>query len=107
MADFLAAERARIDVYPPFDDTFAALRLTPPDGVRAVVLGQDPYCRPRQAQGLAFSVPEDVEPPPSLGNILIELGQPGSGPSLEPWARRGVRLLPVCHPIPLGRPGQG
>lgn len=105
LADFLAAERARTDVYPPFDDTFAALRLTPPDGVLAVILGQDPYHRLGQAHGLAFSVPGGVKPPPSLRNILLELGQPGAGPSLEPWARRGVLLLNTVLTVEKGVAG--
>ena len=105
LADFLAAERARTAVYPPVVDTFAALRLTPPDGVRAVILGQDPYHRPGQAHGLAFSVPEGVKPPPSLRNILIELGQSGAGPSLEPWARRGVLLLNTVLTVEAGVAG--
>lgn len=95
LAEFIEEERQRTTVYPPPEEVFAALRLTPPEAVRAVILGQDPYHGPGQAHGLAFSVPDGARRPPSLRNILAEL--PGlkhveSG-SLEPWARHGVLLL--------------
>ncbi len=83
-------------VYPP--QPFRALELTPPDSVKAVILGQDPYHGPGQAEGLAFSVAPGVRFPPSLRNIFKELqrdlGQaiPPSG-SLVRWARQGVLLL--------------
>ena len=83
-------------IYPP--RPLRALELTPLAGVHAVILGQDPYHGPGQAEGLAFSVPPGVRPPPSLRNILQELGGgqvvlgPASG-SLVGWARRGVLLL--------------
>jgi uracil-DNA glycosylase len=100
---FLAAEGARTDtaVYPAAEDLFAALRLTPPDTVRAVILGQDPYHGEGEAHGLSFSVRAGTKVPPSLRNIIRELAEdlgeeaappPGSG-SLEPWARNGVLLL--------------
>ncbi len=85
-------------VYPP--QPFRALALTPLADVRVVILGQDPYHGPGQAQGLAFSVPEGVRPPPSLRNIFKELARdpavdarPHSGGSLERWAGQGVLLL--------------
>jgi len=95
---FVVRERAEYDVYPLADDVFAALRLTRFESVRAVILGQDPYHRPGEAHGLAFSVPAGVKHPPSLRNILSELetdlgrAVPQDG-SLEPWARHGVLLL--------------
>jgi uracil-DNA glycosylase len=96
---FVAKERPEIAVYPQPGDVFAALRLTPYTSVRAVILGQDPYHRPGQAEGLAFSVSEGVHPlPPSLRAIRAELADdlgtplPESG-SLERWARHGVLLL--------------
>lgn len=70
---FLQSEYSTQTVYPPAEDIFNALRLTPYDSVKAVILGQDPYHEPGQAQGLAFSVPLDVQQPPSLVNILKEL----------------------------------
>lgn len=71
--EFVRAERSFGDVYPPEHQVFRALSLTPLDQVRVVILGQDPYCGPRQAHGLAFSVPDYTTPPPSLCNILQEL----------------------------------
>lgn len=85
-------------IHPPREALFAAFRLTPPEAVRAVILGQDPYHEPCQAHGLAFSVPEGVPLPPSLRNIFREyaddtgLPPPRSG-DLSEWARRGVLLL--------------
>ena len=85
-------------VYPPASEIFTAFHLTPLDQVKAVILGQDPYHEPGQAEGLAFSVPEGIEIPPSLVNIFQELHDdlgcpiPKSG-DLRPWAERGVLLL--------------
>ncbi len=95
---FVAAERAQHPVYPPHEEVFAALHLTPRAATKVVILGQDPYHGPGQAHGLAFSVRPGVPPPPSLRNILVELATdvgvpaPAHG-SLEPWARQGVLLL--------------
>lgn len=74
LASYLDAERKRgVMFYPPEGLVFRALELTPPDTVRAVILGQDPYHGPGQAHGLAFSVPDHVKAPPSLRNIIREL----------------------------------
>ena len=70
---FVAAERAVAPVYPPADQVFAALHLTPYASVKVVILGQDPYHGPGQAHGLAFSVTPPVPPPPSLANMFKEL----------------------------------
>ncbi|HQS00470.1 MULTISPECIES: uracil-DNA glycosylase [unclassified Polaromonas] len=85
-------------IYPP--QPFRALALTPLADVEVVILGQDPYHGPGQAQGLAFSVPDGVKPPPSLRNIFKELArdpavapEAHSGGSLERWASQGVLLL--------------
>lgn len=96
----LAAVDARVSagavVYPP--DPFAALRLAPLAATRVLILGQDPYHGPGQAEGLAFSVPPGCRAPPSLRNIHAELQRefglppPGHG-SLRAWAARGVLLL--------------
>src|ERR1035437_9623887 len=87
--EFVFVERAQAQVFPPDEDVFAALRLTPPDQVRAVILGQDPYYRPSQASGLAFSVRAGVDRPRSLVNIVKELetdlGHPGpANATLQP-----------------------
>lgn len=94
----VGAARAAGTVYPPEERTFFALSATPPERVRAVILGQDPYHEPGQAMGLAFSVPQGERLPPSLRNIFTELhtdlGLPQpSGGDLTPWAERGVLLL--------------
>ncbi len=98
LQSFVAGERGRHPVYPPADEVFAALHLTPRAETKVVILGQDPYHGPGQAHGLAFSVRPGVPAPPSLRNVFAELradlgiSAPASG-SLEPWARRGVLLL--------------
>ncbi len=95
---FVADERSRHAVYPPHDEVFAALHLTPFESVKVLVLGQDPYHGAGQAHGLCFSVRRGVPVPPSLANIYRELEAdlgitpPGHG-CLEAWARQGVLLL--------------
>jgi uracil-DNA glycosylase len=106
---FIADERAAHDVYPPADDVFAALRLTPLAAVRAVIIGQDPYHGAGQAHGLAFSVPAGIARPPSLRNILAELGRDLKQPaadsgSLIPWAEHGVLLLNTVLTVRAGKP---
>lgn len=92
---FLAGEAA---FYPARGNVFAALRLTPLEHVRVVILGQDPYHGVGQAHGLSFSVPDGVKPPPSLRNIYKEIAasygtpMPTSG-NLTRWAKQGVLLL--------------
>jgi uracil-DNA glycosylase len=95
---FVVEERGRSTVYPPHDEVFAALHLTPFADVKAVILGQDPYHGPNQAHGLCFSVRKGVQVPPSLQNIFKELEQdlgivPPDHGCLEHWARQGVLLL--------------
>ena len=90
-------------IYPP--QPFRALELTPLASVHAVVLGQDPYHGPGQAEGLAFSVPEGVKIPPSLRNIFKEMDcRPAHG-SLRAWAERGVLLLNTSLTVEDGQPG--
>lgn len=96
---FLDAEaRAGKTVFPPEQEIFNALNLTPYSRVKAVILGQDPYHGPGQAHGLCFSVRDGVRFPPSLLNIFKELRDdcgipiPKSG-NLTRWAERGVLLL--------------
>jgi uracil-DNA glycosylase len=96
---FLTAERAAgKTIYPRAGDWFAALDATPPDTVRVVILGQDPYHGPGQAHGLAFSVQPGVRVPPSLINIYKELDAdlgipPARHGHLMHWAQQGVLLL--------------
>ena len=95
---FVADERGRGAVYPPADEVFAALHLTPYRDVKVLILGQDPYHGPDQAHGLCFSVRHGVARPPSLVNIFKELeadlgvAPPAHG-CLDAWARQGVLLL--------------
>lgn len=105
---FVAQERQRATVYPPHDEVFAALHLTPFAGVKAVILGQDPYHGRGQAHGLCFSVRPGVALPPSLQNIFKELADdlgclPPNHGSLEHWARQGVLLLNATLTVRAGR----
>ena len=94
-------------IYPA--QVLRALELTPRARVRVVVLGQDPYHGAGQAEGLAFSVPAAVKPPPSLRNILDEISR-SLGASRPPhghlggWARQGVLLLNTVLTVEDGRP---
>lgn len=97
-------------IFPP--QPLRALELTPPDDVRVVILGQDPYHGRGQAEGLAFSVAPGVALPPSLRNIFKELQRdlgtppprfPIPGGSLVQWARHGVLLLNTCLTVEEGQ----
>jgi uracil-DNA glycosylase len=105
---FVAAERSRFTVYPPAEEVFAALHLTPYAETRVLILGQDPYHGPRQAHGLCFSVRRGVAVPPSLANIHRELhddvgiAPPGHG-NLESWAHQGVLLLNATLTVRAGQ----
>ena len=109
-----ARQAAGAVIYPA--QVLQALALTPRDQVRVVILGQDPYHGAGQAEGLAFSVPAGIKPPPSLRNILGEISRslgvphPASG-HLGAWARQGVLLLNTCLTVEDGQPashaGQG
>jgi uracil-DNA glycosylase len=101
-------------IYPP--EPLRALALTPLDRVRVVILGQDPYHGPGQAEGLAFSVAPGVRLPPSLRNLFKELQRDLGRPmpfngSLQPWTEQGVLLLNTCLSVEDGAPashaGQG
>lgn len=103
--------QAGVAVFPP--QPLRALHLTPPESVRVVILGQDPYHGRGQAEGLAFSVAPGVPIPPSLRNIFTELRRdlgtafpsfPEPGGSLVRWARQGVLLLNTCLTVEEGRP---
>jgi uracil-DNA glycosylase len=95
---FVGEERHKYPVYPPGNDVFNALRYTPYERVRVMIIGQDPYHEEGQAHGLAFSVRPGVPAPPSLLNIFKELHSdigfriPNHG-CLLPWAEQGVLLL--------------
>lgn len=95
-------------VYPPSDQIFSAFSLTPPERVRVVILGQDPYHEPGQAHGLAFSVQPGVKLPPSLVNIYKERESdvgvpPSSSGDLTHWAEQGVFLLNAVLTVEQGK----
>lgn len=96
---FVKEEYSKHVVYPPSDDIFNALHLTPLKEVKVLILGQDPYINENEAHGLCFSVlPEQKKLPPSLQNIYKELNAdlgceiPNNG-YLKKWAQQGVLLL--------------
>lgn len=96
---FVKEEYETTTIFPPANDIFTALHLTPLDEVKVVILGQDPYHNEHQAHGLSFSVlPEQTQIPPSLQNIYKELQSdlgceiPDTG-YLEQWAKQGVLML--------------
>lgn len=95
---FVKEEYSKTVVYPPADDIFNALHLTPLNEVKVLILGQDPYHNVGQAHGLCFSVKPEVEIPPSLENIYKELQEdlgcsiPDNG-YLVKWAQQGVLML--------------
>ncbi|MGT2666273.1 uracil-DNA glycosylase [Streptococcus rifensis] len=102
---FLKTVYSQGTVYPPEDKVFAAIQQTNLEDVKVVILGQDPYHGPNQAQGLSFSVPDKIPAPPSLQNILKELAEDiGPKPShdLTAWADQGVLLLNACLTVPAG-----
>ena len=110
LTKFVNEERARFTVFPPEPDVYAALKLTPLESVRVVILGQDPYHGPRQAHGLCFSVQRGVTVPPSLRNIFQELRDdlgitPPQHGNLEHWARQGVLLLNATLTVRAGEAG--
>ena len=112
---YFSALCARVDaayaagpVYPPEEEIFSAFELTPPEAVRVVILGQDPYHEVGQANGLAFSVRRGVKLPPSLRNIYQELEAdvgcvPATSGDLTAWARQGVFLLNTVLTVGAGR----
>lgn len=95
---FLEEERQDNTIYPPEEDVFNALKFSPYNNTKVVILGQDPYHEPGQAHGLCFSVNKGVKIPPSLVNIYKEMQndmgiiQPNHG-YLADWAYQGVLLL--------------
>ena len=95
LADFVKQEYRQWACYPPGNQIFNAFNLCPFNAVKVVIIGQDPYHEPGQAEGLCFSVADGVRFPPSLQNIFKEIDsdlgrpQPSSG-SLRRWAEQGV-----------------
>lgn len=98
LTDFVRAEYAATQVFPPARQIFNAFDACPPENLKVVILGQDPYHGDGQAMGLSFSVPSGIPIPPSLANIYKEITQetgrqcPPDG-DLTRWAKQGVLLL--------------
>jgi uracil-DNA glycosylase len=98
LQQFVDEERQQHSVFPPEDEVFSALRITPYERVNVLLLGQDPYHDDNQAHGLCFSVQPGIKPPPSLMNIFKELHDdvgfriPNNG-YLVPWAEQGILML--------------
>ena len=98
LTEFVREEYAKGPCYPPGREIFNAFNLCPFDKVKVVIIGQDPYHGPGQAEGLCFSVKEGVKMPPSLVNIFREVQDDTGSPlppsgSLRRWAEQGVMLL--------------
>lgn len=110
LQSFVTSERQQATVYPPTDDVFAALHLTPYSDTKVVILGQDPYHGEGQAHGLCFSVRLGTKVPPSLMNIHKELRddvgmEPPEHGNLDAWARQGVLLLNATLTVRAGAAG--
>lgn len=98
LLEFLKEEYKSKTIYPSKSEIFNAFRYTSFDDVKVVIIGQDPYHGPKQAEGLSFSVSNEVLKPPSLKNIFKELESDLGIPfpkhnSLKPWTQEGVMLL--------------
>ena len=110
LVSFVKDEYNSQKVYPSGSQIFSAFQMCPFDEVKVVILGQDPYHGPNQANGLAFSVSDQVRTPPSLINIFKEiksdLGKdiPATG-NLERWAKQGVLLLNATLTVRAGNAG--
>ena len=110
LAEFVRGEYQQTRIYPPGSQIFAAFDACPFEDVKVVILGQDPYHGPGQANGLCFSVSPRVPLPPSLQNIYKELqsdlgvAPPATG-DLERWARQGALLLNATLTVRRGQAG--
>jgi len=110
LIQFVKTEYSNQTTYPPGREIFRAFDCCNFENVKVVILGQDPYHGPAQANGLSFSVRDGIRIPPSLLNIFKEINQdlgkpiPASG-DLERWARQGVLLLNATLTVRAGMPG--
>ena len=114
LTDFVRTAYATGKCYPPAKLIFNAFNRTPFDRVKVVILGQDPYHEPGQAQGLAFYVPPGIQTPPSLANIAKELESDlrcspspsvSTVPDLLSWTDQGVLLLNATLTVAAHRAG--
>jgi len=109
LTEFVRTSYKEGPVFPPGGQIFRAFDLCPVERVRVVILGQDPYHGPGQANGLCFSVNPGVDLPPSLRNIFEELETdlgrpPHADRTLEHWAQQGVLLLNSTLTVRSGAP---
>ena len=110
LMEFVVKEYSERTCYPNESDVYAAFNHCEFDKVKVVIIGQDPYHGPNQANGLCFSVKDGVKHPPSLVNIFKELesdigkAYPESG-NLEKWAKQGVLLLNATLTVREHEPG--
>lgn len=116
LKEFVDNAYATTTVFPPREKIFNAFSRTPFAKTKVVIIGQDPYHEPGQAQGLAFYVPPTVKPPPSLRNIAKELNaefpptlnlnlQPSTSPDLLSWTDQGVLLINATLTVESGKAG--
>tara|TARA_B100000963_G_scaffold25482_1_gene19063 strand:- start:10168 stop:10845 length:678 start_codon:yes stop_codon:yes gene_type:complete len=107
---FLQSEKEKHEIYPSEDKIFLAFNLCSFESVKVVIIGQDPFHGPNQANGLCFSVSDGIKPPPSLQNIFKELKNdlncelPSSG-NLEHWAKQGILMLNATLTVRAGHAG--
>lgn len=109
LRQFLISEYSQYKIYPNMYNIFNALKYTSYSDVKAVILGQDPYHQPGQAQGLCFSVQKGTPQPPSLQNIFKELKSdlgidPPHHGELISWAQHGVLLMNTVLTVREGQP---
>lgn len=109
LTSFVRAQYSKTKVYPPAPNIFRAFDLCPFDKVKVVIIGQDPYHGPRQANGLSFAVNEGVPLPPSLQNIFKEIEndlkiKPLNSGDLSRWASQGVLMLNAVLTVAAGSP---
>ncbi|UFX83136.1 uracil-DNA glycosylase [Candidatus Absconditicoccus praedator] len=110
LKQFLIKEKQNHEVYPPGEKIFSAFDKCPYDKLKVVIIGQDPYHGPDQANGLAFSVNEGISRPPSLQNIYKEIQndlgiEMGSSGDLGKWAEQGILLLNTTLTVRKGQAG--
>ncbi|NVP17120.1 uracil-DNA glycosylase [Candidatus Gracilibacteria bacterium] len=101
--------KSGITIYPPIENIFNAFEKTAFEDIKVIILGQDPYHRPGQAQGFCFSVPEGMKLPPSLKNIYKEINNSlqidnKNNGDLTSWTKEGVFLLNAILTVQAGNP---
>lgn len=109
LTDFIRSEYRSKTIFPPAKDIFKAFDMVPPQEIKVVILGQDPYHGPGMAHGLCFSVSKGIPVPKSLINIYKEIetdvgSNSHSEGNLENWAQQGVFLLNAALTVESGKP---